>query len=99
MRDRSWIEQLVADGLLRREAGVLRTTRRWQAAMARAAYGLARAGDGGDDLRVPIAAALIELYGDHFGDKDLVDAIAAIAPVEAGELKSTRRADAGAHRR
>lgn len=89
MRDQNWIERLVADGLLCREGDVFRTTRRWQAAMARAAFQLARTKDDRDDLRLPIAAALIELYADHFGDEDLVNAIAAIAPIEAAELTST----------
>ena len=37
MPDGRALEVLVADDLLRREAGRTRTTRRWQAAMARAA--------------------------------------------------------------
>lgn len=36
---------------------------------------LIRAGQDGDDLRVPIAAALIQLYGDELDDAvDLADA-------------------------
>jgi len=81
-----WLPRLEADGLVRRDAARLRTTRRWQAAMARAALRMYRDGDGGDDLRVPIAAALIEVYGVDLDDESLVAAIAAMLPVELDEL-------------
>jgi len=81
-------EKLIADGLLRHDPAALRTTRRWQGAMARAALRLVRAGDDGDDLRVPIASALLEIYGDALDDDALTAAIAVILPVELAELGS-----------
>jgi hypothetical protein len=83
--ERSCVARLEGDGLVRREAGVLRTTRRWQAAMARAAARLS-AGDRDDDLRAPIAGALIELYGEALDEEALVDLIHAILPIEIAEL-------------
>ena len=80
------IEQLITDGLLRQEAATLRTTRRWQGAMARAALRLLRSGEDGGDLRVPIASALLEIYGDELDEDVLVHAIAVILPVELREL-------------
>lgn len=91
MPDSELVKRLVADGLLRRDGDVnLHTTGRWQSAMARAALRLLRAGTDGDDLRIPIAAALIELYGDAFDDDALVDAVAVILPVELDELAPLR---------
>ncbi len=78
--------RLLADGLLRRAESGLRSTRRWQAAMARAALRLLAAGQDGDDLRVPIASALIEIYGDQLDDEAVADAITVMFPVELSEL-------------
>jgi|HubBroStandDraft_6_1064221.scaffolds.fasta_scaffold69528_3 hypothetical protein len=78
--------RLLADGLLRRAESGLRSTRRWQAAMARAALRLLGAGQDGDDLRVPIASALIEIYGDDLDDEAVADAIAVMFPIELSEL-------------
>ena len=75
-----------ADGLLRREGNEYRTTRRWQTAMARAAFHLYGAGDPGDDLRTPIAYALLELYGNELSDDEIATYVAVMAPVEAAEL-------------
>jgi hypothetical protein len=78
---------LERDGLLRREGASLRTTRRWQAAMSRAAFRLLRAeSDDGADLRVPITVALLELYGDELTDRELARVVEAILPIEAREL-------------
>ncbi len=79
------LARLEGDGLLRRESGGLRTTRRWQAAMARAAARLSGS-DRDEDLRAPIAGALIELYGDAIDEDALVEMIHAILPVEIAEL-------------
>lgn len=79
------IEDLVADGLLRREEGRLRSTPRWQAAMARAALGLQRASAPWKDLRLPIAAALLEQYP-HATDAALAALVEAMLPVEEAEL-------------
>ena len=79
-------ERLVADGLLRREQSVLRTTHRWQAAMARAALRLLDAGAVDTDLRIPIASALLDLYGDELDNEQIVDLVAVMLPVEIAEL-------------
>jgi hypothetical protein len=79
------IARLLADGVLRRDGARLRTARRWQSAMARAALHLMRAGDRGDDLRVPIVHALLELYPGT-SDDELVALVALIGPIEAAEL-------------
>jgi hypothetical protein len=79
--------RLEADGLAAKlERGLPRTTRRWQAAMARAAMHLYEAGDAGSDLRVPIAAALLEIYGKTLGDDELADLVEAMLPIEARSL-------------
>ena len=75
--------RLVEDGLLSSDG---RATHRWHAAMARSALRLIHAGLDGDDLRVPIAGALIELYGDELDDAALVNAIEVMLPVEMREL-------------
>jgi hypothetical protein len=86
------LERLEADGLLRRDGDVIRTTRRWQAAMARAALHLLEAsradpaGDSGADLRVPVAYAVVELYGARLSDAEVVSFVEALLPVEAREL-------------
>jgi hypothetical protein len=80
------IDRLVADGLLRRDDAVLRTTRRWQAAMARAALRLLDAGAVDTDLRIPIASALLELYGDTLDNQAIVDLVGVMLPVEIAEL-------------
>jgi hypothetical protein len=79
-------ERLFADGLLTATATGVRPTRRWQAALARATLHLIRAGQDGDDLRVPIAAALIEIYGDALDDEAVAHAIGIMLPVELAEL-------------
>jgi hypothetical protein len=78
--------RLYADGLLTTTDTGVRVTRRWQAAMARAVLHLIRAGQDGDDLRVPIAAALIEIYGDELDDEAVAHAIGIMLPVELAEL-------------
>jgi hypothetical protein len=83
------LERLERDGLLRREGASWRTTRRWQGAMARAALRLLGSGDDGRDLRVPVAAALVELYEDE-PDVEIVRLIEAITPIEARELQPNR---------
>lgn len=78
--------RLERDGLIRAEAERYRTTRRWQGAMARAAYRLLRAGEESTDLRVPIACALVEIYGADCPDAELASLVDALAPIEAAEL-------------
>ncbi len=82
--------RLEADGLLRRDGERQRTTRRWQGAMSRAALRLLSAGDEGNDLRVPVAHALVELYGADFPDADLARFVEVMTSVEAHELPGRR---------
>lgn len=79
------IARLIADGVLRRDGARLRTAPRWQAAMSRAALHLMRAGDPGDDLRVPIVHALMELFPGA-SDDELVALVALLGPIEVAEL-------------
>ena len=79
-------QTLLSRGLLEQEGDSLRTTRKWQSAMARASLHLYQQGDDGDDLRVPIARALIELCGDSMDDEELAHCVAAMLPIEARAL-------------
>ncbi len=79
------LERLVEDGLLQRTPQRLRTSPRWQAAMARAALSLQRAGAPWTDLRLPIAAALLERYP-GIADAELVPLVEAMLAVEEAEL-------------
>jgi hypothetical protein len=82
----SALDRLQADGLAARDGDVLRTTRKWQSAMARAALRLYDAGDPGHDLRVPIVSALLEIYGPCVNDEELAALVEAMLPVEAHAL-------------
>ena len=84
--DSEALAKLEADGLLRRDGAEYRSTRRWQSAMARAAFHLFGAGDTGNDLRTPIAYALVELYGSDISNEEIAKLVIAMAPVEAREL-------------
>jgi hypothetical protein len=79
-------ERLIGDGLLRREGEAVRTTRRWQGAMSRAALRLLRQGQDGDDLRVPVAGALVEIYGGEVADAELARLVQVMSAIEAREL-------------
>jgi hypothetical protein len=79
------LERLERDGLIRRRDDRWVTTRRWQGAMARAAYRLAATGEELTDLRLPIAFALVELYGD-LADDALTELIHAMLPVEQASI-------------
>ena len=78
----SALRRLEADGLATRTDDELRTTRKWQGAMARAALRLYEAGDSGHDLRVPIAAAALEIYGERLDDEELASLVEAMLPIE-----------------
>lgn len=80
------LASLEADGLVRREGDRLRTTRRWQSAMARAAFRLVGAGIDGDDLRVPVASALVEIYGVDQPEERIAELVEAMLPIEEREL-------------
>ncbi|MBI2895329.1 MAG: hypothetical protein HYY06_17370 [Deltaproteobacteria bacterium] len=75
--------RLVADGLVRADGDHRVATRRWHGAMARAAVRLMASGDEGADLRVPIASALVELYGPDLDDDELADMVEVLLPIEA----------------
>ncbi len=79
------VARLVEDGFLRREGARVRTTPRWQAALARAALGLQRTDAPWRDLRLPIAAALVEHYRD-LSDEEVAVLVEAMLPVEEREL-------------
>lgn len=81
------LDVLLSDGLIRREGDRTRTTPRWQAAMARAAFRLQHAGAPWQDLRLPVAAALLERYPEATDD-DLAALVEAMVPVEEGELRA-----------
>lgn len=86
MRASDPLAALEAEGLLRREGDRLRTTRRWQSAMARAAFRLVGAGIDGDDLRVPVASALVEIYGIDEPEQHIAELVEAMLPIEEREL-------------
>ncbi len=79
------IEVLLADGFIRRDGDRTRTTARWQAAMARTALALQRADAPWRDLRLPIAAALLERHPEA-SDDELAGLVEAMLPVEEAEL-------------
>lgn len=54
--------------------------------MARAALRLVGAGIDGDDLRVPVASALVELYGIDAPEEHIAELVEAILPIEEREL-------------
>ncbi len=84
------VDLLRADGLIRRDGQRNRTTARWQAAMARAALRLQRSGAAWQDLRLPIASALLERYPE-MTDDELARLIEAMLPIEDAELASAWR--------
>jgi len=90
MRDpeeNEWQTRLLRDGLLQYTASGLRTTRRWHAAVARAAFQLFRDGEELTDVRVPIVVALSETYGRE-NDNSLAIAVRVMFPIAVGELTS-----------
>lgn len=80
------LAELASRGLLRTVDGRPRTTARWQAAMSRAALRLMSLGDPGDDLRLPITVALLDVYGDSLSAEGLARRVEALLPIEAREL-------------
>jgi hypothetical protein len=80
------VRRLEADGLIRKELDRFRTTRRFTGAMMRAALQLRAAGDTSTDLRVPVAHALLEIYGDGVSREELIAMVMVVAPIEAREL-------------
>lgn len=78
-------EALVAAGLLVRGERGLATTRRWQAAMARAAARLYASEAPWEDLRLPIAMALAELV--EADDAALARCVEVMLDVESATLR------------
>lgn len=88
--DEEAIARLVADGLIEKTDHGFRTRRRWQGAMMRACLRLSASGEDCRDLREPIAAALIELYGDGESDEEIARYVCAMLPIEAANLAPHR---------
>lgn len=78
--------RLEADGLIEGRGAELRTTRRWQAAMARAAYQSVAAGESSSDLRVPMVRALLEFYPE-LPDPGLATLLEVLLPAEVRALE------------
>jgi len=85
------LTRLAADDLIERRGAAWRTSRRFQRAMARAAVSLYEAGDAGDDLRVPIALALLEVYGGKVHDETFAELIETMLPIELVSLGFVQR--------
>ncbi len=89
------VRRLIELGVVGSDGTPLRTTRRFQAAMARAAADLVRANEERFDLRIPVAAALLELHssraeggqrGQELSDDELARLVELVLPIEAHEL-------------
>ncbi len=80
------VTRLRSAKLLRLRNGSVRPTRRWQAAMARAALHLYAKGDPGEDLRVAIVTALVDVLGKSVPDDELVDMVETMLPLQAQDL-------------
>jgi hypothetical protein len=92
MRDENaWKSRLELDGLIERSEDTIRTTRLWQAALARAAFQLFRDGEELADIRVPIAAALAERYP-GIENNDLATVVSVMFPIAVGELSAIEAA-------
>ena len=78
--------RLEADGFIVRNGDGWKTSRRWQQAMARAAVTLYDQGDPGDDLRVPIVVALLDVYRGELDDENLAELVEAMLPIETASL-------------
>jgi len=65
------LRQLITDGFVRHGGGLLLAQPRWHAALARAAMELHEAGEELTDVRVPIAWAVTEAYGERASDVEL----------------------------
>ena len=94
MDDTSPLARLEADGLVRRTPEGARTTARWQGAMARAALRLYEAGAPWRDLRLPIAAALLDLRP-GLTDDQLAELVEAMWPIEEREMQAVRQQASG----
>ncbi len=75
------LRRLEAAGLVRLGPDGPKATRRWQGAMARAAIRLQLAGAPWQGLRLPVAAALIELYP-AASDEEIASLVDVLLPIE-----------------
>ena len=74
-------ERLTADGFVRQSADHLAPTPRWHAAVARAAVALMLQGEELQDIRVPVAWALAQVYASSTTDEELVEMVAVMTPL------------------
>ena len=90
MCEKDILERLLDEGvLIEKPDHRYRTTRKWQSAMARAAFRLMRhpaEAIADDDLRLPILYALDELVGTRATDDELASMAETLLPIEAAEL-------------
>lgn len=82
MPDADVLAALEAEGVVTRDGAGVRGTRRWQAAMARAARRLHAEGAPWKDLRLPIAVALVDLRRE-LSDDEIARRVEALLPLEA----------------
>jgi hypothetical protein len=75
--------RLEESGFIHWDGARWRTTRRWQGALSRASLRLIRDGEAREDLRIAVAAALIEGLGADLPDEELAALITAILVVQA----------------
>jgi hypothetical protein len=75
----------VFDELVEGEGEQRRLSRRCRAAVARAAAALVCSGVDGEDLRIPVARAVVELAPD-LDDEAVADLVAALLPIAARDL-------------
>jgi predicted transcriptional regulator len=89
MEETGALARLETDGLVRSGPEGTRATARWQAAMARAALRLQRSDAPWRDLRLPIAAALLEVC-DDVSDRELAERVEAMLSIEMRELSGAK---------
>ncbi|MCA9677343.1 MAG: hypothetical protein H6708_21375 [Kofleriaceae bacterium] len=80
------IARLETAGLIRPVSDGFRTTRRWQGLVARVAAGMVRDAETWVDPRVPVAQALVEVYGVDPSDDELVELIEVMVPIHLADL-------------
>jgi hypothetical protein len=89
------LQQLITDGVIEESGGAYRPTRRCRLSIARAALQLYASGDRGDDLRFPIALALLGWYGPQMPEEQLAELVEALLPIEEAEMDPGRRRASG----
>ena len=79
--EREALARLLADGFVRQEEERCVPAPRWHAALMRAALALQARGEELEDLRVPVAWALHEVYGESSSAAQLVALVTVMAPL------------------